>query len=132
MERKFKITVNGREYDVTVEDLSSAPSTILPGPGDMKVPSAPAQPPAQPASPASSPSESPPLDPGELPSPLAGVVAAIEVKAGDRVESGQKVAEIEAMKMKTTVAAHRSGRVVAVHVSAGSTVDAGQSLMSLE
>ncbi len=76
MERRFKVTVNGREYDVTVEDLSHGQSTILPGPGDMKVP-APETPPPPPAAPASVPRQGAPLNPTALPSPLAGVVASI-------------------------------------------------------
>ena len=127
MERRFKVTVNGREYDVTVEDLSSTPSSILPQPGDMKVP-VPAPLPSEPAAPRTASN----LDPADLPSSLAGVVAEIGVAEGDRVEAGQKVAVIEAMKMRTSVVAHRAGRVSAVNVKEGDAVEAAQSLMRIE
>lgn len=127
MERRFKVTVNGRAFDVTVEDLSSTPSSILPQPGDMKVP-APEPLPSEPAAPRAAGD----LDPADLPSPLAGVVAEIGVTEGDRVEVGQKVAAIEAMKMRTSVVAHRPGRVLAVNVKEGDAVEAAQPLMRIE
>lgn len=127
MERRFKVTVNGREYDVTVEDLSTTASHLLPEPGDMKVPEPPPAPPAP-----SPPTAGHEVDPAALPSPLAGIVVEIGASAGEEVASGQVVAAIEAMKMKTAVAAHRAGRVVAIHVKTGDAVDAGQPLMSIE
>jgi len=129
MERRFRVTVDGREYDVTVEDLSATPSSILPQPGDMRMP-APESSTAQPApAPAAVPGGS---DPAALASPLAGVVLEVDVKEGDEVRSGQQVAAVEAMKMKTAVMAHRSGRVTAVHVRPGDALESGQSLMSIE
>jgi acetyl-CoA/propionyl-CoA carboxylase biotin carboxyl carrier protein len=46
-----------------------------------------------------------------LVSPMAGSLVKWLVETGDAVEAGQPVAVIEAMKMETTVAAHRSGIV---------------------
>ena len=38
MEKKFKITVDGREYSVTVEDLSEGGSLLYPEPVSMSIP----------------------------------------------------------------------------------------------
>ena len=38
MERRFRITVDGRPYDVTVDDLSEGGSLLYPQPGSMTVP----------------------------------------------------------------------------------------------
>ena len=59
-------------------------------------------------------------------SPMHGTILQVEVKPGDRVERGEQVAVLEAMKMETRVAAPRDGEVTAVHVEAGQVVESGQ------
>ncbi|MGF1613701.1 MAG: biotin/lipoyl-containing protein [Gammaproteobacteria bacterium] len=126
MEKKFRITVDGRQYDVTVEDMSETPSYTIPAPGDMNVsptlPSASAPPPA--ASPGAA-------GPGDEVSPLAGVVIAIEVTPGQAVKEGDKVMTLEAMKMKTAVIAHHNGQVKNIAVKVGDAVEAGQVLLTI-
>ena len=129
MQRRFKITVDGRPYDVTVEEVSDRPSTILPSPGDMSAAMASDIKAAAPPSPA--PAKLPLAGPGDEVSELAGVVDAIDVSIGQAVKAGDKVATIEAMKMKTVVAAKRSGKVTAVHVEAGDGVEPGQPLLTI-
>ena len=51
---------------------------------------------------------------------------------GDRVELGQSVVVLEAMKMENELEVERAGRVAAVHVGAGDTVDKGTLLVELE
>ena len=41
MERRFRITVDGTPYDVTVEDLTDTGNLLYPQPGSMAVPSVP-------------------------------------------------------------------------------------------
>ena len=129
MEKKFKITVDGRTYDVTVEDLSEGGSMLFPEPGDMTVP----QP--QPAAPAAAPAAPAPAagaaGPGDEPSPLAGVVQEIHVTVGQAVSDGDKVITLEAMKMKTAVISHFSGTVKNIAVNVGDAVDAGQVLLTV-
>ena len=55
-------------------------------------------------------------------SPLPGVVISVDVKVGDAVKRGQKVAVIEAMKMENEILAENDGTVTAVHVSKGDSV----------
>ena len=63
--------------------------------------------------------------------PMPGLVIAIRVKPGDRVEPGQSVAVIEAMKMQNELLAHRGGVVSEVLVAERATVGAGQVLLRL-
>ena len=65
-------------------------------------------------------------------SPLAGVISSLPVSQGQRVAQGQDVAVIEAMKMKTTLVAHRAGAVVDVAVQVKDAVEAGQRMMTIE
>ncbi|MBO8480573.1 MAG: biotin/lipoyl-binding protein, partial [Bacteroidetes bacterium] len=55
-------------------------------------------------------------------SPLPGVVISVDVKVGDAVKRGQKVAVIEAMKMENEILSENDGTVTAVHVSKGDSV----------
>jgi len=130
VERKLRITVNGTQYDVTVEDVSEADSRTIPGPGDMRVGSATvAAPAAAPA--ASTGAASAAAGPGDEVSPLAGVVESVAVSVGQSVNEGDKLATLEAMKMKTHVFAHRSGKVTSIAVKVGDSVDAGQVLFTI-
>ncbi len=45
------------------------------------------------------------------------------------VAKGDKVIVVEAMKMKTMVSAHKSGKISSIAVAVGDGVEAGQALM---
>lgn len=132
MIRKLKITVDGRAYDVTVEDVSESPSMLIPQPGDMAAAAAAAAPsaPAPAAAPAAA--AAGPVGPGDVPSPLGGVVVSIDVSVGQQVNEGDKVATLEAMKMKTVVTASKTGKVANIAVKPGDGVEAGQVMMTIE
>ena len=63
--------------------------------------------------------------------PMPGIVVTIRVRPGERVEPGQSVAVIEAMKMQNELLAQRGGVVTEVLVSERATVGAGQVLLKL-
>jgi len=67
-----------------------------------------------------------------LKSPAHGSVWNIAVKAGDRVEAGQRLIVVESMKMEIAVAAPRAGTVVEVLCAQGTPVAAGQTLVFWE
>ncbi len=130
MERKFRITVDGKPYAVTVEDISEGASLLYPGPGSMQVPSpvpAPAAPAAAAASPA--PAAHDAAGPGDVVSNLAGVVESISVSVGQSVAQGDRLGTIEAMKMKTPIVAHCAGKVASIAVKPGDAVEPGQTLI---
>jgi 3-methylcrotonyl-CoA carboxylase alpha subunit len=66
---------------------------------------------------------------GVVSAPMHGKVLAIEVGAGDRVEKGQRLAVVEAMKMEHALTAHAGGIVAEVAVQAGTQVAEGARLM---
>ena len=59
---------------------------------------------------------------------MPGAVVRVEVAAGQRVEPGQSVLVLEAMKMQHTVAAPHAGTVAGLPVVAGQQVAAGDVL----
>jgi biotin carboxyl carrier protein len=134
MERKFRITVDGRKYDVSVEDLSDVSSLPYSQPGMVYVPpSAPAAfapvPSAAPA--ASAPAARGPAEAGDVICTLGGVVESVLVTVGQQVSAGERVVIIEAMKMKTPMIAHAAGKVAAILVKVGEGVETGQVLLKL-
>jgi propionyl-CoA carboxylase alpha chain len=69
---------------------------------------------------------------GSLLAPMPAAVVSVAVEAGQRVERGQTVLVLEAMKMQHTVAAPADGVVTEVHVAAGSQVESGAVLAVVE
>src|SRR4029453_9817662 len=65
-------------------------------------------------------------------SPVTGSVCQMAVKPGQRVESGQKVVVLEAMKMEIVIVAPVEGIVEIVHCAKGGMVLAGQNLATVK
>ncbi|MFZ0788768.1 MAG: biotin/lipoyl-containing protein, partial [Chromatiaceae bacterium] len=66
-----------------------------------------------------------------IPAPLAGNVVRVKVKLGDRVNRGDLILVLEAMKMETELRSPEAGKVSAVAVKSGDSVQVGQTLMTL-
>ncbi|MET0182335.1 MAG: DUF2118 domain-containing protein, partial [Caulobacterales bacterium] len=64
--------------------------------------------------------------------PLGGSVWKLEVKIGDRVEAGSRVAIIEAMKTECDVASPSAGIVRAIYVGERQAVAAGAPMLAIE
>lgn len=65
-------------------------------------------------------------------SPLPGTLISLEVGEGDRIQKGQSLLVIEAMKMETLVMADAGGVVSELRVQVGEIIQTGQVLMVLE
>jgi pyruvate carboxylase subunit B len=63
---------------------------------------------------------------------MPGSIVEIKVKAGDKVNAGDAVLVIEAMKMENEIQASVTGVVVAVHVKKGDTVTPDESLLEIQ
>lgn len=73
-----------------------------------------------------------PSGPAPILAPMPGLIVRVSVKAGDRVEAGQGVVVMEAMKMENELRATAAGTVRSVEVSPGTAVEKGALLVSLE
>ena len=126
MQRKFRISVEGRAYEVVVEEIGHDGSVIPVGahPAGPMIAAA-----AVVAAPA--PTILRPAGAGDEVAPLAGTVQSVDVTVGQTVGVGDKIATIEAMKMKTEVFAKGTGKVVAIAVKTGDSVDTGGVLLTL-
>jgi pyruvate carboxylase len=69
---------------------------------------------------------------GQIGAPTPGVVTTVAVETGQRVEAGQKLLVLEAMKMQSTVYAPVAGTVTRRLVEPGQTVDTKELLLVIE
>jgi 3-methylcrotonyl-CoA carboxylase alpha subunit len=72
------------------------------------------------------------LHDGEIEAPMPGKVTAVEVAAGDKVEKGQRLLTLEAMKMEHALTAPFDGTVAELPVTADAQVKEGQLLVKVE
>ncbi len=63
--------------------------------------------------------------------PLAGNIWKVEVTAGQRVQEGDVLVILEAMKMETQIVADRAGIIASISVKPGDAVKVGDHLVSL-
>ena len=125
---KYKVTLNGRTYEVEVEAgqamLLAEYEAIAPAPAAAAAPvaAAAAAPVAAPA-PAAAPAVT---GAGEaINAPMPGTILKVNVGNGDKVKAGQVLVVLEAMKMENEILAPKDGTVTQVLVSRGATVDTG-------
>jgi pyruvate carboxylase subunit B len=63
---------------------------------------------------------------------MPGTIVDVKVSAGDKVNAGDAVLVIEAMKMENEIQAPKSGIVIAVHVKKGDAVTPDESLLEIQ
>ena len=137
MERKMRITVDGRAYDVTVEDLSDTGSLIYPARSSMTIPPVPAAeaaaptPTPAPATAGTAAAAAASAGPGDVVATLGGVVESVVVAVGQKVRQGETVVVLEAMKMNSPMVAPRDGMITGLAVKAGDAVEAGHVLATI-
>lgn len=126
--KKYMIRVNGKSYEVEVEEIKTDLSA---GSEPNRSPAA-FQPPPSPPPVAFAPSPSPPGAGGSVMAPMPGVILKLNVKPGDAVKQGDVLMTLEAMKMENDISSPRDGKITAVHVSVSASVNAGDPLIDLE
>lgn len=111
--RKFNISVNGKSYEVDVEEVGGV-STPAPAPVQTAAPA----PKVAPA-PKAAPKAAPVAGAKQVTAPMPGTIVSVKVNVGDKVEAGTLVAVLEAMKMENEIFAGVDGTVAGISVSAG-------------
>lgn len=129
MEKKFRITVEGKPYVVTVEDITTDAQNIYQDTSAAVLSAVPVA--AAPIAAAPAPAAAGPAGAGDEVAPLGGVVQAVHVSIGQVINEGDKLVSLEAMKMVTHVIARRGGQVTSIAVKSGDPVDAGQVLLTI-
>ena len=137
--KEYKFKINGKEYNVAIGEASGKMLSVNVNGADYQVEleNAPA------AAPVAAPVAAPKAEaaPAAAPkaagagvvvkSPLPGIIISVDVKEGQAVKRGQKVAVIEAMKMENDILAEADGTITAVHTRKGDSVLEGADIVTI-
>ncbi|MCR4811889.1 MAG: acetyl-CoA carboxylase biotin carboxyl carrier protein subunit [Bacteroidales bacterium] len=115
--QEIKLNVNGTPYNVTVDaEVKQKPAVKRPAP---KAAAAPAAAPAPAAGGAGT----------KVTTPLPGTILDVFVNVGDKVNAGQRVVLLEAMKMENNIECDVAGTVTEVKCRKGDSVLEGDVLV---
>ncbi|EFQ03634.1 biotin/lipoyl-containing protein [Megasphaera micronuciformis] len=130
--KKFKVTVNGKSYEVDVEELGTAapaaPVTPAPAPVAAASP-APTPAPVSAASPVAQAAPKGPIPDSAVvvKAPMPGKISAVKQESGS-VTRGSVLLVLEAMKMQNDIPAPQDGTLTEVRVAVGDNVKTGDVL----
>lgn len=130
MLRKFKISIDGKEYLVEMEEIGGTPVSTAPvaqeAPVALQASESTPEPVAtpQPTAPVAAGSDA-------MTAPMPGTILRILVNPGESVTENQPLMILEAMKMENEVVANRSGVISAIHVTQGQMVNPGDALVTI-
>ena len=134
-EREFTVEVNGKRFDVSLEERGAPPVPSLDDIGGE------AGADRREGATASRPETGGDSDGGEveiegdgerIAAEMQGTLLSVEVSEGDEVDAGDVVCVLEAMKMENDIVAERGGTVAEVLVDEGDSVDMDDTLVVLE
>ena len=132
--RKFNITVNGKTYEVVVDEVGGAPAASAPvasAPAISAPAAAPAPVAAAPAAPAAPAPVAVPTEGTTISAPMPGTILKVNVEKGASVKKGDVLVVLEAMKMENDIQAPVDGTIIAVQTSKGASVDTGAPLVTI-
>jgi glutaconyl-CoA/methylmalonyl-CoA decarboxylase subunit gamma len=132
---KYKVTLNGRTYEVEVEAgkamLLDEYEAIVPTAAPVAAPAAAPAPVAAPAAAPAPAAAAAPVAGEAVTAPMPGNILKVNVTAGQAVKEGDVLVVLEAMKMENEILAPKACTVKQVLVSKGATVDTGATLVVL-
>ncbi|HOD90494.1 MAG TPA: biotin/lipoyl-binding protein, partial [Thermotogota bacterium] len=150
MMKSYRVYVNGKAYEVQVEELGAAVAPQMPvavtaslqeaRPAPARIepqptpPSAPPQEPqsSKPAAPATVKAPSPKGQKGkEYHAPMSGLIIDVFVKPGQSVKTGDALLRIEAMKMENDIICESNGVVEEVFIHKGENVETGKNMVTV-
>ena len=110
----YKIKVNGKSYRVELEEIEQVDTAPLEEKKKMES------------------KKSSNSGAKEVPSPIQGQVTNIKVKVGDKVQKGDVLLIIEAMKLENEVVSPFEGQVAEILVTKGQNVKANDIIITIE
>ena len=146
---KFEYKVQGVDYEVEIEEMEGNIAKVsvngIPFEVELKQPINPAKAISRPKVAAPAPAPAPAAAPAARPAapeasagagtavkaPLPGTITTVNVKVGDKVNVGDTVVVLEAMKMQNNIEAECAGTITAILVNPGDSVMEGASLVTI-
>jgi len=129
---KYRITLDGKTYEMDVELLGANGAVIAPAKVAAPVAAAPVAvaPKAAPAPAAAKPVAN--AGSGSVVAPMPGTILKVLKKDGDAVKAGDVVLVLEAMKMENEITAPVDGAIASLSLAEGSTVGGGDLLFEVK
>lgn len=124
--KSLRITVNGKVYEVQVEETDSNEIAPQPTHNNSTVNA-----PVQQEKPIEAPKPTAPVGGQSITSPMPGSILDVKVSQGDSVKAGQLLIILEAMKMENEITSPCDGTVSSVLVKKGDTVDSGAVMVTI-
>lgn len=127
--KKFKVTVNGKTYEVEVEEMGSVPAAPAAAPIPAAAPEPVKAAAPEPAAEAVSAAPKGPIPDNAVvvKAPMPGKISAVKQERG-AVEHGAVIVVLEAMKMQNDITAPQDGTLTEVRVAVGDSVKTGDVL----
>ena len=128
------VTVNGIPFEVEMKQpVKSSKQKVKLSEGQNNVSASPATGSSSAVSPdsASSSKQATPTAGKPVVAPLPGTINEIKVKVGDKVNAGDTVVVLEAMKMQNNIDAETSGTIASINVNKGDAVMEGDTLVTI-
>ena len=130
---KLNITVDYKNYDVEVEVADSAAAPVAAAPRldtSLRIPAAA---PVNGAPAAPKVADSGPVNEDKVcRSPVSGIVVRVTSQVGQKIQSGDTLLVLEAMKMETNITAPAAGKIAKINVGQGDAVQGGMVLVEFE
>ena len=126
--KEFLITVNGKTYEVQVEETWETPSAaVVSTPKAAPIPTPAAAPKAEPIKSATSGA----AGKTAVKCPMPGSIVKINVNVGDTVKVGTVLCILEAMKMENEIMSPADGVVFTINTAKGASVNSGDLLFTI-
>ena len=126
VEREFTVEVNGKRFDVELEERGAPPINV----GDVDASGGGASRPERPSGGGDSGGGGggSSTEGQEVTAEMQGTILEVAVAEGDEVEAGDVLCVLEAMKMENDIVAERNGTINEVAIDEGESVDMGDLL----
>ena len=98
--KRYTITVNSTQYDVTVEEADASQAPVAAAPAGAQ-------------------------GNATINAPMNGTIVDIKAKVGDKVTNGTVIAVLEAMKMENDIVSDKDGVIASINVNKGDSVETG-------
>jgi len=117
--KEFLITVNGKTYEVQVEEAGESPKASVP----VK--------PAEKAEVKPEPKPAGTTGKTAVKCPMPGSIVKINVNIDDTIKTGAVLCILEAMKMENEIKSPKDGVIASINVSKGTSVNSGDVLFTI-
>lgn len=122
----YKVTLNGKIYEVEVNESEAVLTSVMDAPTAAASPVAPVAPAAPAAAAPTAPAQT--ASGQTVLAPMPGTILDVKVANGQAVKKGDVMFILEAMKMENDVVAPEDGTVKQILVQKGAQVDSNQTL----